>query len=130
MQTLELLETLRQLEQRLLRSDVRANPAQLAALLHPAFIEVGASGRTYSREEVLAEFNAAAPDYTVWSQDYVVEVVLEGLALLRYRSAHIDELGRLSRHVSRTSLWQRTGSGWQARFHQGTPTEAFKRHAT
>ena len=123
-----LVETLQELERRLLRADVRANPAQLGALLHPLFVEVGADGRTWSREEEFAEFVDAPREYSVWSQDFSVEVAFEGVALVHYRTAHIDAAGSLSRFVMRTSLWLRTESGWRLRFHQGTPTEAFERH--
>lgn len=125
-----LLVTLRDLEQRLLLPEVRADPLQLGLLLHPDFVEVGASGEIYTRDEVLAEFEQSPPSYAVWAQDFEAHPVVEGVALLRYRSAHIDESGQLSRFVARTTLWQRNGGSWQARFHQGTPTGAFDKQAT
>ena len=130
MDSSSLLDTLRELERRLFRPEVRSDPTQLEALLHPSFVEVGASGRTYLREEVLAEFRNNPPGDVVWAQEFYVEAVDDCVALLRYRSAHIGSSGALSRFVSRTSLWQRMGSGWQIRFHQGTPTDQFAKHAT
>ena len=124
-----LLATLRELEQRLHQPELRADAEQLGALLHPSFSEADVDGRTWSREETLAEFRDAPPSYAVWAQDFTAEAVIEGVVLLRYRSAHIDEAGRLSRFVMRTSLWQRTDAGWQLRFHQGTPTDAFEKQA-
>jgi hypothetical protein len=125
-----LVETLRGLERRLLRPEVRSDAAQLGKLLHPSFTEVGAGGRTYSRDEVLAEFRDTPPSYAVWAQDFQAEVVLDDIVMLKYKSAHIDESGKLTRFVLRTSLWQRTGAAWQVRFHQGTPTDEFEKHAT
>jgi len=125
-----LLVTLRELERRLHRTEVRTNSEQLGLLLHPSFFEVDASGKTYSRGDVLAEFSDAPPRYAVWAQEFEVQEIMEGVALLRYRSAHIDGSGVLSRFVARTSLWQRTAAGWQVRFHQGTPTDAFDKHPT
>ncbi len=124
------LSMLRDLETRLLRAEVRSDPAQLGALLHPDFYEVGANGRVYTRYEVLTEFQGAGYPYTVWAQDFQLQVVASGVALLGFRSAHVADDGALSRHVARTSLWQYVGSTWLLRFHQGTLTQPFDRHAT
>jgi hypothetical protein len=124
-----LLATLQALEQSLLRAEVRSDSDRLGALLHPLFSEVGASGRTYSREEMLTEFRNAPPSYAVWAQDFQAEVISETVVLLRFKSAHIEESGSLSRFVSRISVWQATESGWRLRFHQGTPTTAFEKRA-
>jgi hypothetical protein len=124
------LAILRDLELRLLLPEVRSDPARLGALLHTDFYEVGASGRTYARDEVLAEFRRAPPEYSIWAQDFDTQEVALGISLLRYQSAHVDSEGTLSRHATRTSLWQYSGSRWQLRFHQGTLTVPFEKHAT
>lgn len=125
-----LLETLRALEVALHQPDVRSDREQLDRLLHPRFREFGRSGRIYSKAQILAELSKQAPTYKVWSQDFEVEPLTEGLALLTYESAHVNDAGELERCTHRSSLWQLTGCGWQMRFHQGTPTEAFPRNAT
>lgn len=124
-----LLQTLREHELRLLRPEVRADPTQLGALLHPSFVEIGASGRVYSRDEVLAEFAGAPPAYDVWAQDFRVQAVAPDAFLLLFRTAHVETHGGLSRHVARSSLWVSTDGAWRLRFHQGTPTEPFERSA-
>lgn len=43
----------------LLQPHVRTSPAQLEARLHPEFFEVGASGRRWSRREVIEELPPA-----------------------------------------------------------------------
>jgi len=124
------LEALCELERHLHRPEVRSNPRALDELLHPAFREFGRSGAIYSRSNVLSEFSASPQTYEIWSQDFMMEELLPGLALLTYRSAHIAPSGGLDRHTLRASLWQRTAAGWRIRFHQGTPTEAFAKHST
>ncbi len=119
------LEVLTRLERQLHRPDVRSDPRALGERLHPAFREFGCSGRTYTRDDVLAEFAAAPPAYAVVSQDYAVEALGPDLALLTYRTAHVAAGGGLERHVWRSSLWQRTAAGWQLRFHQGTLAPGF-----
>jgi hypothetical protein len=120
-----LLATLRALEVARHQPAVRGDRARLDALLHPAFREFGRSGAIYTRDAILAEFADEAPPYTIWAQDFVAESVGEKLALLTYRSAHVDGSGGLDRHTNRMSLWQHTERGWQMRFHQGTPTAPF-----
>ena len=125
-----LLDTLRKLEVETHQAHVRADPQELERLLHPNFFEVGRSGALYSRASVLAEFTNRPPLYRVWAQDFQIESVTEGLALLTYRSAHVADNGSLERHTLRASLWQSTEQGWRLRFHQGTPVSEFEKHAT
>lgn len=129
MKEVAVLSQLRELEALLLRSDVRSDPQRLGALLHPDFVEIGASGETYTRAEILTEFQGKPPTYTVWAQDFSVTDVVPGIALSTFRTAHIEADGRLSRHVARSSIWQHAGQQWLIRFHQGTPTAPFEKHA-
>jgi hypothetical protein len=125
MNTSPLFETLYRLERQLHSPEVRADPHALGQLLHPGFREFARSGEIYTREQVLGEFSDSPPDYIIWSQDFALEEIQDGLSLLTYRSAHVTESGELERHTLRASLWQRTAGGWTMRFHQGTPAEAF-----
>lgn len=120
-------ETIRVLEVALHQPATRSDPAALGALLHPEFREFGRSGASYTRHEVLWEFSGNPTAYLIWSQDFALDEMAPGLALLTYRSAHVAPDGSLEAHALRTSIWQRTGDGWKMRFHQGTPTAAFER---
>ena len=124
-----LLETLKQLEVLLHDPEVRGSVERLAAVLHPSFKEFGRSGAKYTREEILAHVSSQRQQPVIWAQEFEVEVLSEGLALLSYRSAHVSESGALHRHTNRASLWQLSEGGWKMRFHQGTPTQAFDKHA-
>ena len=120
-----LLHTLWTLEVALHQTDIRADVVRLSELLHPCFRELGRSGREYSRDETLIELAGGLQEHKIWSQDYRLEQLTADLALLTYRSAYVTTSGLVERHALRASLWQLTGAGWQMRFHQGTPTEAF-----
>lgn len=120
-----LLETLTALEISLHDPHVRSDAAQLGALLHPEFKEFGRSGASYTHAEIVSRLPASEAQPTIHAQDFAVDELSSELALLTYRSAHIDETGGLHRHTHRSSLWQLTDRGWQMRFHQGTPTEAW-----
>ena len=130
MATEELLRHLRGLEVTLHQPAVRCDSSQLALLLHDEFVEFGRSGRRYTRADVLIEFSQASSPAVIWSQDYVLVQLDKNFALLTYKSAHVDANGDLSRHTLRSSLWQQMKGGWQMRFHQGTPTDAFSKTAT
>lgn len=121
----DLLQHLRELEVALHQSHVREDRARLDELLHESFAEFGRSGRSYSRADILEFLALELPPGPVWSQDFTLAEIAEGIALLTYKSAYVDANGELRRHTLRSSLWQRTARGWQMRFHQGTPTDAF-----
>jgi hypothetical protein len=120
--TEELIHVLRRLEEELHLPETRRNVARLQMLLHPDFVEFGRSGRRSSRDEVLRQLPLG--DHAVINSDeFVVSVISAGVALLTYRSAHVDAAGNRSRVTLRSSLWIETATGWQMRFHQGTPSE-------
>ena len=91
---------------------MRADPDAVAALLDPAWTEFGASGRRWSRAEMLAVIAPVGdPDLEVLS----VEPLAPDVVLLLWRS-HTDAGSSL-----RSSVWVRSGGRWRQRFHQGTP---------
>jgi hypothetical protein len=120
----ELLQHLRQLEQELHCIETRRDAARLGLLLHPEFEEFGRSGRRHDRAEVLREFSAGGDLGRIRADDFSVSEIADGIALLTYMSAHLDQAGNIDRQTRRSSLWVRTSLGWQLRFHQGTPTDA------
>ncbi len=93
----------------------------METLLHPEFVEFARSGKQYTCEEILNEFAAHDALPAIHSEDFRAAVLAEGVALLTYRSAHIDRAGNLDRYTLRSSVWVSTEIGWQIRFHQGTP---------
>jgi hypothetical protein len=106
---------------------VRSDRMKMEQLLHPDFLEIGRSGAIYTRADVLSEFAKNLSTYTVWSQDFAVTQIAPTLAILFYRSAHIDDAENLDRYTIRSSIWQNTEQGWRVRFHQGTPCECFSK---
>jgi hypothetical protein len=115
-----LLEQLRALEVELHHPGVRCSVERLEQLLHPAFGEVGRSGRTYTRETVIDHLGAQAAPPAVVSDGFAVAELGPGIALLTYRSAHVEPDRGLVNPTLRSSVWVRTTAGWQIRYHQGT----------
>jgi len=104
-------------EQDLLRPEVRRSADRAGALLHPGFTEVGASGRLWSRAEILAAMagELSLQGEVVQVRDLHGQRVADDVVHLTYVT---DVAGRVAR---RSSVWRRTGDGWRLWFHQGTP---------
>jgi hypothetical protein len=90
-------------------------------MMAPEFWEVGASGRRYSREFVLAELEKrfAEPHEDAWrTSEFRCQRLAQDLYLLTYTLVQGDE-----RVTRRTTIWRRTVDGWKIVFHQGTVVE-------
>jgi hypothetical protein len=82
------------------------------------FWEVGASGRRYSREYVLAELEKRYrhPRDDVWdTSDFHCRRLAPDVYLLTYTLLQDTE-----RKTRRSTIWQHTPAGWKIVFHQGT----------
>jgi hypothetical protein len=110
-------------ELRLLRADVRHSETELRKLLAEEFIEIGSLGQVYSRDMIIASL-AEETATRILVFEFQVRIQTPDLALVTYR-AEIQQAEN-QRPISswRSSLWKRTGQGWQMVFHQGTPIPA------
>lgn len=102
-----------ELERLLLSDAVRSDPSRVAALLHPEFREIGASGRLHERPDILATIGPLDPPATL--EVLEVQHINADQILLLWRSAWGD------RNDLRSSLWVRRSGDWVQRYHQGTP---------
>jgi hypothetical protein len=98
------------------------------AMTDPAFWEVGASGRRYSREYVLDELvkRYEDPDYkgvhaepeSGWvTKDFHCFEIAADNYLLTYT------LAQGARVTRRATIWRRAGGSWKILYHQGTIVE-------
>ncbi|MET9371417.1 DUF4440 domain-containing protein [Streptomyces griseoflavus] len=101
---------------------VRSSRTEVVRLLDPAFTEVGASGRRYTYEEMIAELHdhpGSSADGPVHEPSEITGVLLApGLVHLTYET-RFD-----GRRALRSSLWreQDEDTGWRMYYHQATPT--------
>jgi hypothetical protein len=100
------------------RPELGTSRAHFEDMMVHDFCEVGASGRRYSRAEVLdllaERFSNAYFDQ--WkATGYHCRQLAPDLYLLTYTLI----LG--SRRTRRTTIWSNTVTGWKILFHQGTP---------
>ena len=75
----ELLEHLREREVALHQAGVRADVNRLEELLHESFAEIGRSGRSYSRADILEELPLENTSSSVLSQDFCVAEITNGM---------------------------------------------------
>lgn len=103
-----------ELERELLGPLVRGDIGRTAVLLHPDFMEIGSTGRVWTRDAMmmaLEEDPGERTDIEILGADRIgAEAVL-----LTYRSY------ARSGTTLRSSLWVLDGGRWRLRFHQGTP---------
>jgi hypothetical protein len=97
----------------------RALPqAAIIALLDDDFREIGASGRSYSRADVIGVLDArqAAPPVESWeARDFDCRPLCGDTYLLTYT---LRQDGPRVTH--RSSVWRKSPGGWKILFHQGT----------
>ncbi len=115
------LEELKRREPIFHRAEFGTTRADFENITMPEFWEVGASGNRYSRQFVLdtLEKRFQAPFEDVWeTSDFRCQELAPNVYLLTYTL--LQDHKRLTR---RSTIWQRTDSGWKIAFHQGTTVE-------
>lgn len=101
----------------LLDPAVHADQGRVRRLLHPDFVEFGASGRVWDGEAMVEALGAESASPRHRAVDIVSVTLGIDTVLLTYR---IEDAERPS---LRSSVWLRNDVGeWLLRFHQGTPT--------
>ncbi|MEV5164886.1 DUF4440 domain-containing protein [Streptomyces werraensis] len=108
-------------ELRLMDPAVRSSRSETIRLLDPEFAEVGASGRRYTFEVMVAELadhpGGAEGGPLYEPSDFRGVLLAPGLVHLTYETRFEG------RRARRSSLWRRRDeeSGWRMYYHQGTP---------
>lgn len=108
-------------ELRLMDPRVRVSRELARRLLDPEFVEVGASGRRWTYEQMLAalpEMSGNTEDGPRYEPSRITGAVLApGLVHLTY------ETTIAGRRARRSSLWRRGvgEAGWRLYYHQATP---------
>lgn len=107
-------EAVKAAEVALLTSAIRRDPDRLLDLLHEDFVEIGRSGRLWTRDEIVASLSAEDDRPDPDTDEWAFADLADGLVLLTYRIRR--ESGE-SRH---SSIWDLRSGDPKLRFHQGT----------
>jgi hypothetical protein len=110
---------IRQLEEQLLRPEVRASRAALSRLLADEFVEFASDGGVYTKVQVIdalqreVAYSRSLTDFHLWAlADHVV--------LVTYRAVRRDQSSSEIVESLRSSVWTHREDQWQLLFHQGT----------
>jgi hypothetical protein len=116
-QHLHVLAELKQREPIFHRPQFGTARADLENMTDPSFWEIGASGRRYSREDILEivekRYESAAEDAWETRDFYCLEIAPDNY-LLTYT------LSQGKRVTRRSTIWRRTVHDWKILYHQGT----------
>jgi len=118
--TSDILEELMRREPIFHRPEFGTTRRDFDNMMDPAFGEVGASGRRYTREYVLTglekRHTSAFEDNWETRDFHCLEIAPDNY-LLTYT------LVQGARVTRRSTIWRRTSDGWKILFHQGTVVE-------
>jgi ribonuclease HI len=106
-------ELVEALERELLGPEVRGDIGRTGVLLHPDFMEIGSSGRAWTREAMMLALEEDPGERTEL-EILGADRIGAGAVLLTYRSY------ARSGTTLRSSLWVLDNGRWRLRFHQGT----------
>lgn len=114
-------EQIRKLEEKLLDPQIRKSGQDLSNLLADEFLEIGSSGRTYNKSDVINALSAECPG-NMQISEFHMKLLSPDIALATYRILQTNKETGSLRHFLHSSIWKRNDGGWQLLFHQGTPT--------
>jgi hypothetical protein len=110
-------DQINELEESLLEADTRQSIQALNRLLADDFLEFGASGNIYTKQEIL-DYLLTEKDYSKTSLfDFELKTLSKDAVQVVYKTQRKEN----TTIVLRSSIWRRHASfGWQMCFHQGT----------
>jgi hypothetical protein len=116
----EIAELLQRHEQSLLDPALRRDRNRILDLLADDFVEFGASGRVWSRDQIV-ELLATEDFHPPAMEEFQCCLVAPAVALVTYRTVRADAQTGTHAATLRSSIWMERDGEWKMRFHQGTP---------
>jgi hypothetical protein len=116
---LSIEQHLRELEERLLQTEVRRSADDVTALLADDFIEFGSSGRVFDKQQIIDNLQTE-PRIRQSLVDFKTLPLAPGLVLATYRAVRQGGPGEPPSYSLRSSIWKLIDDRWQLVFHQGT----------
>lgn len=108
------------LERRLLEPRTRSSRQSLDELIDDDFIEIGRSGRVWTKREILASLPQER-NLEIEIDHVQSRRIGENVILVTYRSRRVGVAQTAD--ALRSSIWQRQDETWRVVFHQGTPVQ-------
>ena len=115
-----LIKQIALLEHRLHDPEIRRSPQELGKLLTDDFLEFGASGEVYNKQEIV-DLLLSDPGLELEVENEVVNVLAPGVCLITYTS--VKKIDTEIYRTNRSSIWKFDNESWKMVFHQGTRIE-------
>ncbi|MBP1993014.1 nuclear transport factor 2 family protein [Paenibacillus eucommiae] len=106
-----------ELEERLLKTEVRTSPEELSLLLADDFFEFGSSGDIWYKSNGVAEEGIGAVKMIL--SNFEIHPLSNESVLTTYRIFNEVKM----QHTLRSSIWRYRDGRWKMFFHQGTPSK-------
>jgi hypothetical protein len=106
-----------ELEQRLAQVGRKLSAAEGSSLIAEDFVEFGASGKVWTKSEIIAAMSRWEPIERI-VEEFRVRELTDSVCLVTYKVIGVD--GQPSPFSLRSSIWRNNGDTWQIVFHQGT----------
>jgi hypothetical protein len=114
---LSLKEHLCELEEKLLKSEIRRSQDEVSKLLADDFFEFSSSGNVWYKKDCIGEEGLG--DVKMILSNFELHSLSTDTVLTTYRIFNELKI----QHTLRSSIWKFRDGRWQMFFHQGTPTE-------
>lgn len=117
----ELAELIKQLELKLLHTDMKANPSLVNELLAADFEEISETGHVHARQSVVDWLmNKNSADR--WSlTQFKVRYLSTDCVLATYYARRLSEENGATGKTIRSSVWKQYDNHWKMTFHQASP---------
>jgi hypothetical protein len=116
----QVTDHIRALEESLLTPEVRRSSDRLRELLSQDFIEFSASGRVYTRDDILRDLPQGR-EVEITMERFELRALAADVVLATYRACKRSPGKAGGRYSLRSSIWVRYDGHWRMVFHQGTP---------
>lgn len=120
MESNALAELIRQLELKLLQTDLTAHPALIDELLAEDFEEIDNHGEIRSRADVIGWLKTKDPGLHWAFKDFRIKAVSGDVVLAIYSLQKPDQADVENGGSTRTSLWRYRNNQWKMVFHQAS----------
>ncbi len=111
-----------ELEQALLREEVRSSADRIAEILDDGCVEFCSSGKIYRYAKGDTFGHGKRRDWEI--VDFQAEELASDIVLAKYRLLKHDEPNEAMRASLRSSIWKAIDGKWKMVFHQGTPSRS------
>ncbi|SFE09231.1 DUF4440 domain-containing protein [Nitrosomonas sp. Nm166] len=117
---LELAEHIKQLELKLLQTDLTANPTLMDDLIAGDFEEISSNGRVNSRNDVVNWLLQKNNNIQWVLTNFRIKVLTDDVVLVIYIAKILNGPNSASKGSIRSSIWKCRDQNWKIIFHQAS----------